>query len=67
MPHASSLKTSWFEGKVEGKVERSIEIAREMLDDGASVEKIMKYTGLTREEIGSLWDGFEIGSGDESN
>jgi hypothetical protein len=27
-----------------------------MLDDGASVEKIMKYTGLTPEEIGRLRD-----------
>jgi predicted transposase/invertase (TIGR01784 family) len=60
----SSVKTSWLEGKVEGKVEgkiegkieRSIEIAREMLDDGASVEKIIKYTGLTHEEIERLRD-----------
>jgi len=27
-----------------------------MLDDGASVEKIMKYTGLTHEEIVSVRD-----------
>ncbi|MDD2502025.1 MAG: hypothetical protein PHN92_14565 [Geobacter sp.] len=60
MPHASSVKTSWLEGKAEGnivvKVKRSIKIAREMLDDVASVEKIMKYAGLPNEEVGSLQD-----------
>ena len=62
----SSVKTSWLEGKAEGKIEgkaegkaegkseRNIEIAREMLHDGESVEKIIKYTGLTYEKIESL-------------
>ncbi len=45
-----------LESKIEGKIQRNIEIAREMLDDGASVEKIIKYTGLTDEEIGRLRD-----------
>ena len=52
MPHASSVKTSWLEGKVE----QGIEIAREMLDDGESVEKNSKYTGLTYSEVGRLRD-----------
>ena len=50
----SSIKTSWIEGKIEGKIERNIEIARQMLLDGESVERIMKYTGLEHDEIGSL-------------
>lgn len=50
----SSIKTSWLEGKAEGK----IEIAREMLHDGESVEKIIKYTGLTHEKIESLRSKF---------
>jgi predicted transposase/invertase (TIGR01784 family) len=56
----SSIKTAWLEGKRKGleeiKLEGTLAIAREMLDNGASVEKIMKYTGLTAEEIGSLRD-----------
>ena len=38
-------------GRSEGRDERSIEIAREMLVDGESVEKIMRYTGLTETQI----------------
>ena len=39
------------EGRAEGRDERSFEIAREMLADGESVEKIMRYTGLTETQI----------------
>ena len=39
------------EGLAEGRDERSIEIAREMLADGESIEKIMRYTGLTETQI----------------
>ena len=39
------------EGRAEGRDERSIEIAREMLADGESIEKIMRYTGLTETQI----------------
>ncbi len=42
------------EGKIEGASERTMEIAREMKKDKQSVEVIMKYTGLTREQIESL-------------
>ena len=38
-------------GRAEGRDERSIEIAREMLADGESIEKIMRYTGLTETQI----------------
>ena len=38
----------------EGREEREREIAREMKKDGAEVEMIMKYTGMTKEEIEAL-------------
>ena len=42
------------EGKLEGQKQNSIEIAKRMLIDGENIEKIVKYTGLTREEIENL-------------
>lgn len=42
------------EGREEGREEREREIAREMKKDGAEVEMIMKYTGMTKEEIEAL-------------
>ena len=44
------------EGKAEGEAKRNIEIARAMLAAGEPVEKIILYTGLTREEIEKLRD-----------
>jgi predicted transposase/invertase (TIGR01784 family) len=41
-------------GKIEGKIEERIEIAREMKADGLSIEKISKYTGLSKAEIEKL-------------
>ncbi|WP_395477021.1 Rpn family recombination-promoting nuclease/putative transposase [Rickettsia endosymbiont of Pantilius tunicatus] len=38
----------------EGKAERNIEIAKEMLQDNEPVEKIIKYTKLSKEEIEKL-------------
>ena len=37
-----------------GKKENSIEIAKEMLNENMSIEMIMKFTKLTREEIEKL-------------
>lgn len=42
------------EGKAEGKEERNIEIARQMKSEGEPIEKIIRFTGLTAEEIGRL-------------
>jgi predicted transposase/invertase (TIGR01784 family) len=42
------------EGKAIGEKEKSLEIARNMLKDGISLETIKKYTSLTEEEIKSL-------------
>lgn len=36
------------------KEERSIEMAREMKRDGMNIDKIMKYTGLSKEQINEL-------------
>ena len=54
----SSIKTSWLEGMEKGIEkgieQRNIEIAREMITDGASDEKIARYTGLSVAEIARL-------------
>ena len=43
-----------IEGIIEGKIEGKMEIAKLMKLEGVPVEKIMKYTGLTKGEIDSL-------------
>jgi len=54
----SSIKTSWFEGKIEGieqgESRRNRYIALEMIKDGESNDKIRKYTHLTDIEIEKL-------------
>lgn len=58
--YEESLKTYWDNYSVletarkEGKQEERIEIAREMKKDNEPLEKIIKYTGLTREQIEKL-------------
>lgn len=42
------------EGRAEGKAEEKIEVAQNMKADGESVEKIMRYTVLSKEEIEKL-------------
>ena len=42
------------EGRIEGKSERNIEIAKNMLQDTDDYGLISKYTGLSIEEIESL-------------
>ena len=41
-------------GKIEGKIEEKLGIAAEMKADGVPVEKIIRYTGLSKEEIEKL-------------
>lgn len=43
-----------LEGKTEGKMEGKIEMASFMKAENESIEKIIKYTGLTKEEIEKL-------------
>ena len=42
------------EGEAKGRAEGIAETARAMLADGLSVETVMKYTGLTAEQIAAL-------------
>ena len=44
------VDTSFDEGKAEGKAE----IARQMKSEGEPVDKIVRFTGLTKEEIEKL-------------
>ncbi|MCH8515459.1 MAG: Rpn family recombination-promoting nuclease/putative transposase [Cyclobacteriaceae bacterium] len=50
----NSLDTAKEEGREEGREERAFEIAKEMLKDNESLEKIVKYTGLTKDQIEHL-------------
>ena len=50
----SNLATAEDRGRRLGRQEGELEIARMMLSAGESREKIMNYTGLTRQEIAQL-------------
>ena len=56
--HQYEIKDSYATGKNEGRKEglqtRSIEIAKNLLNDHLDIDKIMKYTGLTKQEIKKL-------------
>ena len=43
-----------IEGKIEGQKEKTIEIAKTMLQDTYDYELIAKYTGLSIEEIKNI-------------
>ena len=43
-----------YNARREATIERNIEIARNMMADGEPIEKIVRYTGLTKEGIESL-------------
>jgi predicted transposase/invertase (TIGR01784 family) len=43
-----------IEGKIEGEKESKLKIAKEMKADGEPTSKIMRYTGLTEQEIDNL-------------
>ena len=42
------------QAKKEGKKEEKLEIAKNMLKDGMNLETVMKYTGLSKEEVLNL-------------
>ena len=52
--HAQGLAQGLAEGLAEGRAEGRAEVAKEMLADGMSLDKIAKYTGLSQEEIAAL-------------
>ena len=51
---AEGLAEGLEKGREKGRDELAIEIAREMLSEGESIEKIMRYTSLTEEQIKEL-------------
>lgn len=50
----AGLAEGRVEGRAEGITSQRLETARSMLADGLPLEKIMRYTGLSKEEIGKL-------------
>ena len=48
------VDTSYEEGREEGRSESAKDIARQMRAEGEPLEKIMRYTGLSRTEIEAL-------------
>jgi hypothetical protein len=48
-------------GKAEGEANKAIAIAKKMLAEGEPVEKIILYTGLSREEVEGLRDVLQAG------
>ena len=48
------IKKGKIEGKIEGEKKKAIEVAKNGLKAGLSIEIIMKLTGLTKEEINKL-------------
>ena len=51
---AQALYHAEQKGIQKGASERSLEIARSMIADGEPVSKIMRYTGLTQNEVEGL-------------
>ena len=48
------LEKGWVEGWAEGRTEANRETARRMKADGLPIDVIVKYTGLTAEDIAAL-------------
>jgi predicted transposase/invertase (TIGR01784 family) len=48
------LERGLEKGREEGRTEGLLAVARKFLEDNRPIEEIMKYTGLSREEIRSL-------------
>ena len=51
---AEGIEEGRAEGRQEGAKNKAAEIAKEMLKDGEPIEKIMKYSKLTKDEIEKL-------------
>ena len=51
----NSIKDEGYEnGKQDGEKSKQLEIAKKMLDDGFDIQNIIKYTGLSIDEINDL-------------
>ena len=53
---AQALHNAELKGELKGEKTKAIVIAKNMLADGEPVERIMKYTGLTCEEVGGVFN-----------
>jgi predicted transposase/invertase (TIGR01784 family) len=51
---AEGLVEGELKGKIEGKIEGRMEVAKNLKDNGVSIEIIMKSTGLSREEVDAV-------------
>ena len=51
---AVDLQSKMVDARRDGSTDRAFAMARNMIADGEPVDKIMRYTELTREEIESL-------------
>ncbi len=49
-----TLRQERFEGREEGREQEKIEIAKNMLLDNEPIEKIVKYTNLSKNDIENL-------------
>ena len=54
MDRNSEIGQAQKEGEAKGKAEGKLEIAKNMLKDGMNLETVMKYTGLSKEEVLNL-------------
>lgn len=52
--YREGYEEGYAEGLKEGKVQMQFSVARTMLADGMSYDMIMKYTGLSQEQIAQL-------------
>lgn len=55
MDNLSSITKARETGLAEGEHNAKIELAKNMLSDGMSVEIVSKYSGLPAEEIAQYW------------
>ena len=51
---AEGMELGMKKGMEKGKNEKAVEIAKTMLSDGVDINLIMKYSGLTQEQIDKL-------------
>jgi predicted transposase/invertase (TIGR01784 family) len=50
----STAEIAEMRGREQGRAEEALKVAKEMLADGMPVDKIVKYTGISEEEIKTL-------------
>ena len=51
---AKGIKEGKAKGKAEGRKEFAVEIAKDMLAEGMDVDKVVKFTKLSKAEVAAL-------------